>query len=40
MVIGGYRVSFTDEIRKKALEAGFTSIGITNPESMQDFPYG
>ena len=40
MIIGGYMTSFPDEIKKKALEAGFISVGITNPESMQDLPYG
>jgi epoxyqueuosine reductase QueG len=32
--------SFTEEIKKKALKAGFTSVGITSPESMRDLPYG
>ena len=33
-------ISLTEEIKKKALEAGFTSVGITSPESMRDLPYG
>jgi len=33
-------ISFTEELKKKAIEAGFTSVGITNPDAMQDLPYG
>ena len=32
--------SLVEEIKKKALQAGFTSVGITSPESMRDLPYG
>jgi len=32
-------MSLTGEIRKKAKELGFTSLGITNVGSLQDLPY-
>jgi epoxyqueuosine reductase len=33
-------ISITEEIKKKAIESGFTSVGITSPDSMRDLPYG
>jgi hypothetical protein len=28
------------ELREKAIEAGFASVGISSPETLQDLPYG
>jgi epoxyqueuosine reductase len=33
-------ILLTEKIRKKAKESGFISLGITNPESIRDLPYG
>jgi epoxyqueuosine reductase len=33
-------LDLTQEVRQKAQEAGFNSVGITAPENMQDLPYG
>jgi epoxyqueuosine reductase len=33
-------LSLTEKIKKKAIESGFISVGITDPDSMRDLPYG
>jgi epoxyqueuosine reductase len=33
-------MNLTQEVRQKAMEAGFVSVGILNPSTLQDLPYG
>jgi len=33
-------MTLTQDLRKKAIEVGFVSVGISNPEMLRDLPYG